>query len=52
MGEVALGTVYEINKNLMRREATLSRPALANKIKLVRNFFLKNHKYFIIHAKR
>lgn len=48
MGEVSLGTVYEINKNLMRRENMLSRPALANKLKLVKNFFLKNNKYFML----
>ena len=45
MGEVSLGTVYEINKNLMRREEKLSKPAFANKLKLVKNFFLKNEKY-------
>lgn len=48
MGEVSLGTVYEINKNLMRREEKLSRPAFANKLKLVKNFFLKNNKYFML----
>ena len=48
MGEVVLGTVYEINKNLMRREEKLSRPAFANKLKLVKNFFLKNSKYFML----
>lgn len=48
MGEVSLGTIYEINKSLMRREEKLSRPAFANKLKLVRNFFLKNNKYFML----
>ena len=48
MGEVSLGTVYEINKNLMRREEKLSKPAFANKLKLVKNFFLKNEKYFML----
>lgn len=48
MGEVVLGTVYEINKNLMRREEKLSKPAFANKLKLVKNFFLKNGKYFML----
>ena len=32
MGEISLGTLYEINKNLMKKEKKLSYPALTNKL--------------------
>lgn len=48
MGEVSLGTVYDINKNLMKNEKKLSSPALANKLKKVQKFFAKENTYFML----
>lgn len=48
MGEVSLGTVYEMNKNLMKNEKKLSKPALENKIKKVQSFFKENKFYFML----
>lgn len=48
MGEVSLGTVYDINKNLMQYEKKLSSPALTNKLKKVEMFFKEGNKYFMM----
>lgn len=48
MSEVSLGTVYDINKNLMQHEKKLSSPALANKIKHVKKFFEEGKEYFML----
>lgn len=48
MGEVSLGTLYDINKNLMKEEKKLSCPALTNKLKHVTKFFENNKMYFML----
>jgi hypothetical protein len=48
MGEVSLGTLYDINKNLMKKEKKLSYPALTNKLKQVTKFFKNNKMYFML----
>lgn len=48
MGEVSLGTLYDINKNLMKEEKKLSYPALTNKLKHVTKFFENNKMYFML----
>lgn len=48
MGEVRLGTLYDINKNLMKEEKKLSCPALTNKLKYVTKFFENNKMYFML----
>ena len=45
MSEVSLGTVYDINKNLMSKENKLSLPALENKLKKVKEYFINGNKY-------
>ena len=41
MSEVSLGTVYDINKNIMSKMEKLSNPALMNKLKKVEQYFGK-----------
>ena len=48
MGEVSLGTVYDINKNLMKNEKKLSSPALTNKLKKVTQFFKEGQMYYML----
>lgn len=48
MGEVSLGTVYDINKNLMKNEKKLSSPALNNKLKKVTQFFKEGQMYYML----
>ena len=48
MGEVSLGTLYDINKNLMKKEKKLSYPVLTNKLKQVTKFFKNNKMYFML----
>ena len=48
MGEISLGTLYEINKNLMKKEKKLSYPALTNKLKQVTKLFKNNKMYFML----
>ena len=47
MGEVSLGTVYDVNKSLMEKEAVLSEKALNKKLSDVTRFFSKG-KYFML----
>ena len=48
MSEVNLGTVYDINKNIMNSMTKLSNPALMNKLKKVEQYFLENRIYFML----
>lgn len=48
MSEVSLGTIYDINKNIMSKMEKLSNPALANKLKKVEQYFKENHVYFML----
>lgn len=53
MSEVSLGTVYDINKNLMSKEKCLSNSALRKKIQEIdRNFFLKGYYMLLCHEER
>lgn len=47
MSDVSLGTVYDINKNLMQSEKRLSNNALNKKLKEITRFFTKG-KYFML----
>lgn len=53
MSEVSLGTVYDLNKNLMQNEKRLPENTLNKKLKEITNFFAKG-KYFMLlcHEKR
>lgn len=48
MSEVSLGSVYDINKNLMSKENKLSLPALENKLKKVKEYFINGNKYYML----
>ena len=48
MSEVSLGTVYDINKNIMSKMEKLSNPALMNKLKKVEQYFNENKVYFML----
>ena len=54
MSEVSLGTIYDINKNIMNNMDKLSNPALVNKLKKVAQYFSENKTYFMLlcHEKR
>jgi hypothetical protein len=47
MSDISLGTVYDINKNLMQNEKRLSNNILNKKIKEIARFFTKG-KYFML----
>lgn len=48
MSEVNLGTIYDINKNIMNNMKKLSNPALMNKLKKVEQYFKENKMYFML----
>ena len=48
MSEVSLGTIYDINKNIMSKMDKLSNPALMNKLKKVEQYFNENKMYFML----
>ncbi len=48
MSEVSLGTIYDINKNIMSKMEKLSNPALMNKLKKVEQYFNENKVYFML----
>lgn len=53
MSEVSLGTVYDINKNLMDKEKRLSNSALRKKIdEIDKDFFKKGYFMLLCHEQR
>ena len=52
MGEIAIGTVYEMAKGAASAEAKMGKPALAQKKKLLTQFFERQqNKYFMLLCK-
>lgn len=49
MGEINMGTLYDMNKNAVAAEKPLTNIELKNAIKRVRDFFLRStDKYFML----
>jgi hypothetical protein len=49
MSDVNMGTMYELNKSVMRQQKPMSKTDLKDKIKEIKQFFLNNKdKYFML----
>lgn len=48
MGEIGLGTLYDMNKNAMNAEKPMSAYALRNRLDLVKKYFQDNKEYFML----
>lgn len=48
MSEIAMGNLYDLNKQLMVKELPLSKDKIKEKEEEISNFFVKNNSYFML----